>query len=605
MTFQSKRIQALTLLILLTLVAAILHAPTLKRKLGVAIPRNSDASYYLVGAESIAEFEIDKKFNKDHYPIMNQLRKVEAGDMPWYAKYFLAPYPNPSFKFGYSLTIAAFSAPFTDSFLKEVFNPVIITNLILLLLTLYLVAAILFAFTGSYGSAFLGGLFFLVDTFFVHNNYFYASHTLSGLFFMYLALAIYLYAPDLKPGRLALIAFLLVFSVLSSSHHVVMAILLGGFIFVAEAYRHGLKQSWKYILASVVGAGLPIFYIVAVEKIFDFPKVGIPGYFQQFANYKTTVKSLIDTYPITMRFIWDWRLENIYFLYIVAISAVVILLAWPAWSHILRLGARELIRQYYKLLLTLLSVGLAFLMTVFYTQPITRAVTPFSLAFWITLGGILYWSCKNSKVRLLSFALVAVIAGLQVHNFSELMQPVLKDVKNPSTEIYALDEWPVVNQNRNYFFKHLTLGPVPYENISLSIAEFVKKHDQEFAVRPDLYLRFEGSAISMYYADIRRFIPKFMPKPEQALKQEDILKDFRLIGEILELQKRGELPQGAVIRERRLLWPIEFWDQEYNYIYAYGGKIKSYLNDTIFEDLDTRSIYFFRYADLRKAAGLP
>jgi len=271
-----------------------------------------DYTYYLHGALSILDFQIEKKFNDKYQPIMAQARPIRESDMPWFAKYVLIAYPYPSFKFGFSLTAALLTAPFPQSFFMLYIPRLIFANILLSILVLILIYLIVIKLTNSRSSALIASLFFIFDVSNAHNNYNYQSHTICGIFYFLLAFYLSIQKEKISFRRFGVISFLLAFAIFSSSHVVPLSVITGFIVFSSLIHNAKMKDIFCYALSGFIGLIITPLYIIGAETFFRFKTLGLPNTMAQLANYSSTVKLLINTYPVHLRFIWDLRLFNIF-----------------------------------------------------------------------------------------------------------------------------------------------------------------------------------------------------------------------------------------------------------------------------------------------------
>ena len=605
------------LALFMALVGFAVHAPILATKLGVPVPHNSDAAFNLAGAETILEMDLLKKFNLAKYPIIAQARPITEQDMPSYAKYVLAFYPNPSFKFGYSLTAGLLTAPFSDAFFGRWLNKLLFTNLLCTMGMLALIFLIFYHYTGNYLLSLLPPTLVSLDVFLVHNNYTYHSHTLGGLVLFFLAWWLYLKWPVLTPLKMGVISLVLSYSAFSSSHHVALGFFFGALIVGFELF--GPSRILTKILlffAAVLGAALPLIYILGVEHWFHFPQIGMPTFLAQIRNYDDVVKQLAAVFPVRYRFIWDLRLWNIYFIPIVFLALVTGGILWRRHSGLIALrawfrglqksGKWSFIYRSRTILIPVLSFVLGFTLNACITLPVSRAMTPYLVCLTLGLGAFLVGQTQGRAGRGLLNAVRLICLGLFLHNYL-LNFGFLKVHKAiPENQVFYLDEDGPASRMTAEYFRLLRKPPAEFNYISKSVQQFVSEYSKSIKSAtklPDPYIMFKGISVAGYYTPMRRFTPAFVATPECLMTTSEILSNFKLVAEILTLKEQGLLVGDDFIEEKVKIWQLDLWDQEFNYLFGYQKMVSSFLGDSILNKLDTRSIYYVRLSALEKLAA--
>lgn len=569
-----------------------------------------DFTYYLHGALSIFDFEIDKKFNDKHYPIIGQTRHINKTDMPWYAKYVLIAYPNPSFKFGYSLTAALMTAPFPDKLFHYHIHRLVFVNIILIILSLALIFLIVKEITDNDIPAVIACLFFIFDVSNAHNSYWYQSHTMSGIFYLLLAYYLFIKSKNITTFKLGLISFLLVFSALSSSHTVSLAVLMGLFMYVDVCYKENILKILKYTLACIMGSSILPLYIVGVEKLFDFKALGLPTLLAQMNNYRSTIKVLLETFPIHLRFMWDLRIYNIFIIPILGITLLIVIYQKYASRNIKKSVNNihfttaitvNIInnKNYYILLFTTI---IATIVTSAYTIPVSRSMTPYTVLFGILLGIFLgkRFVSGNKIVK----GLVGSVILLLFLNFYLIFNVVSLPDYRPSNNILVINENEIVWKNVAIYFKDPASSMhdyYDYKMISKSIKEFIEIYDSGLSDKENAYIQFDAMDLVLAYTPTRRFIREFVPNKKDLITQMTYLKDFRFIAEIFNLYRKNMLSDADIIRRKKTIWNFALWDQEYNYMYGYANYVSKYFKDTPLESLSTHYVYYINYKALKNA----
>lgn len=569
-----------------------------------------DYTYYLHGALSIFDFAVEKKFNDKKYPIIGQQRRITESDMPWYAKYVLIFYPNPSFKFGYSLSAALITAPLPQSLFSYHIHRLIFVNIIFISLTIAVIFLIVKKITDNYAPAVIASLFFIFDVSNAHNSYSYQSHTMSGLFYLLFSYYLFIKNERITPFRLGLIAFLLVFALLSSSHVVPLAIFMGLFIYLYACYTGYLENKWnvlRYTVAGIIGASIWPLYIMGVEWFFNFKQLGLPTTSAQLENYRDIVNNLIQTYPVHLRFMWDLRLFNIFIIPVLFISLFIIIYQRYSSHSVERqqqktsliLAFKERItskRNYYVLFFTII---LATLVTAFYTQPISRGMTPYTILYGVLFG--IFLGKRFTKGNMLVKALVSFIVFLFFLNFYLIFKVIKLPDNKPSHKLIVVNEDDIISKNAHAFYRENRTDAYEYHMISKSIKEFVNKYDGTVTDDKNTYIEFDAMNLVNVYTPTRRFIYKFVPNKKDVVTQKNFFKDFRLLVEIFALYQKGLLSDSDIISRKKWVWDFITWDQEYNYIYGYFNYVKKYLKGTPLEQLNPGYIYYINYGAVKNA----
>lgn len=584
-----------------------------------------DFTYYLDGAISVLQTDPYEKFNNKHQPIMAS-RPVAPGTLPPHTALVAALYPFPSFKFGYSLTAAALTWPFDQALFERSIPRLSATNLALGAGVLVLIFLTLHALSGNLAVPAAACVFYIFDVFNIHNNYLYQSHTLAGIFYVLLSYFMFVRSNVISPLLFSLISNLLVFSILTSSHVVLLSAGLGGLMFLWVCLR---ERTWgqrlTYAAAGFLGAAAWPAYIRLVEIYVGFRDLGLPFFHGQFSNYSNTVSELISTYPLLERQLWDLRIWNPFIWAIVLLIAATYFIAWlrdrrspprgegPSKSWLARSWAD-------KSLLFIVAAVFSIAGTAFYSQPIVRAIVPHLFLVDMLLGVLL--GVAVLRTSRLGAAAAAIAGALLVFNYS-LYHTATKDGGTiryitappyaPGPYVWRVSEreltWKYVEQ---YFhqgaYRTIVLPHGKLGQHSMSIPEFVEFLKKRLANEvggkhlDELWVRLEPMEIIEQYSHTRRFIPKFTAIKENVVNAEALAQDFRLWNEILNLQHENRLPPGAFVSRSVFYWNPVIFDQEYNYIYGYNGGIAELARGLPLAQVDFRSIYYVRFSALEKVA---
>lgn len=583
---------------------------------------HTDATYYLDGALSILQFHAVEKFNDKHQPIMAS-KPVSASSLPAGSSVVAALYPAPSFKFGYSLTAAALTGWF-DSKLFQLFLPrLVVTNMILGGFILVLIFITLNKFFDNIMIPTAACVFYVLDVWNIHNNYAYQSHTISGVFYTLLAYYLFVRRPFVTKLSYFLIANLLVFSLLSSSHLVLFSLALGVLIAMWVWFDNPNWQvRMRYVAVGFIGAAVWPAYILFVEYYIGFGQLGIPTYAMQLTNYSGTISTLISTYPLFQRQLWDITLWNPFMpaLVVLLFGSLIFLATYEkvinGISHTGMIsGVVSFIRNGWKKKSTpfILAALFFFAGTAFYSNPIVRAIVPDLLLLDILLG-ILTGIMLAKLGRASPFIAVIAIAILSSNFllYTRLMNSGNKYLTSypPAPYVWTIDESPRLwSHIGDYYSKggKVVMPKGDFGQHSMSIDEFVSYLKKQLAGTPlgahldELWVQVTPMDIVEGYSHERRFIPEFTPLKENLANKEVIESDFRLMKELFEMAQDGRLASSAVVKSHIQVWNPVVFDQEYNYVYGYKGKIKELVKGGTLEQIDFRAVYYFNFKDIENA----
>ncbi len=560
-----------------------------------------DRTYYLHGALSIFDFEIEKKFNNKHMPIMAQTKYVKKNSMPSYAKYFLFFYPYPSFKFGYSLMSALITSFFSKGFIKNHIDRLQLANFIFVFLSSVLIYYLGRRVSQSDILAIIPCLFFLFDVSNTSNAYMYQSHTMSGIFLILTAVFISEITWISKHKKVFLIAFLLCFALVSSSHTITIGTLYGIIFFLSSFFKiNTIKEKFKYTFSAFLGFLITPSYILFCEIFFKFKELGLPRMIDQLMNYSNTVNSLISAYPLFSRFMWRIEIFNVLaYLYIV-LSILLVYKLKKKGTLGWYLSENVFIKHLF------LALVLSNIVAIFYTQPLSRAMAPFTVFYGFFAGILFTVYLKNHfKLNVYSVAVILLIIFLP-YNYLLLFKKI--DLffleKAPDGRIFTLNESDIVGRKRDYFHKYLKISKEPYRYISKDIETFYLENKDALNSNGDsskVYIKFSGSLFVELYASTRRFYPQFLPDPKSMLiNKSTIEKDFYLLLDILQTIDRSSLKRDEIIISRLEIPNFINWDQENNYIMGYLNGIKTFMGNSKLCYFDPRYDYYISLKNLIK-----
>ena len=583
-----------------------------------------DFTYYVDGAISIFQTNPYEKFNNKHQPIIPS-KPVPPGALPAGSAVVAALYPFPSFKFGYSLTAAAITWPFDHALFERSIPRMAATNDVLGALVLVLIFLTLEVLFGNLIVPSTAVLFYVLDVFNIHNNYSYQSHTLAGLFYTLLAYYLFVRKKETSPLQFFVISNLLVFSVLTSSHTVLLSMTLGLLMSVRIFLD---KKNWKdrytYGLAGLLGVLMWPGYIRFVEVFVGFKKLGMPRYHEQFVNYGHTISNLVDSFPLFQRQIWDLRIWNPFIWIIVALLAVYY---FSRMAYTIRLVQSSRFRTCVsawvvhswldKSMIFIAGAIVSVAGTAFYGLPIIRGVVPHMFLLDLLLGiliGIAVY--RESKVTIfIGIVTSACLVGNYVFytmivNDKSGNLYITSPLHAPSPYIWRVNErelmWKYVYA---YYGKagQMRLPRGQFGEQSMSPTEFIAHIQERTSDQPmgkhldEVWIQFSPMDIVDTYANTRRYIPAFTPMKENRVDGETISQDFKLINEIFGMRRDGRLKDTAIVARPILYWSPMLFDQEYNYIYGYNGKIHELLTSLPLSQIDFRAVYYVKLSEVINA----
>ena len=144
----------------------------------------------------------------------------------------------------------------------------------------------------------------------------------------------------------------------------------------------------------------------------------------------------------------------------------------------------------------------------------------------------------------------------------------------------------------------ITVGE--YGKYSMGTVELVESIEKKYNgnVPNKIKIRLEPMDIVEGYSNTRRFIPAFTKLNENLITPKIICEDYKLYCEIFQLIKNQKI---KYVMEDVLYYNPTVFDQEYNYIYGYNGKIHIYLNDLDIDEINFRKIYYIDYLEIKNA----
>ena len=313
------------------------------------------------------------------------------------------------------------------------------------------------------------------------------------------------------------------------------------------------------------------------------------------------MKSLITTYSIFERQIWDLSLWNFSFYPLLFISFIIL---WKRKNNLLKYYRENRSAADAKAIILLISAAIFIAINCFVSQPIVRAVVP-SLFFLNIIFGCLVGSVINEGPVWRGIVILVVIS--LVINFELYNTVINKNIKAltvtrlvNSRKIVQLSGQDEFWKYTHIFYKKGGNYKIPqgiYKNFSMSVSDYAKSVHNQIDSENQL-LEVNPFDLIEAYSHSRRWIPQFQPLRENIATERTIQNDFKLFFEIFELAKESKV---NIYCERVLCWNPIMFDQEYNYIYGVKGKVKPYLVGTSLEGLDFKSIYYVKISDIISA----
>lgn len=560
---------------------------------------HGDSTYYLDGAKSILEYNAYTKFNDKKQPIIGQ-KNVNYEDLPRFASQVALAYPNSSFKFGYSLTAALVTGLIPNHIFEKTVSRLVLTNFILSLFSLLLIILILGEFSDSVSIPLCVTLFYCLDTFGINNNYMYQSHTICGVFFALLASYIVLHYKKYSWSYIV-VGGCISFSALSSSHILPFDFSLASLILISIFLEK--KRISKEIIFMLVGLLIWPVYILFVEWYIDFRALGIPTFIDQYRGYASSIKSLIDTYPILQRQIWHIELWNLFIVPMVAmIASGMMICKFKFLENFKALLVKP------NFLIIIVPIIIFILITSIYSQPILRAVVPNLLIFDITLGvlvGILIDSTTISfvlaiLVLFLTFVNYAIYTKVIIFGHGKTFWTAGDILNNKSGVNEVLRDTNAIWSNVRDFFndpnRQIDSGNVGI--YSKSLKQYLQEKTpmyREACKEKSFVIEISPTDIVENYSHTRRYISAFQPNQKNLITTEVITRDFRLINELIESAASGKVELES---KKIVFWHPSFFDQEYNYVYGFNEGIKKYLKGTSLYQLDFHKLYYINLCPL-------
>jgi hypothetical protein len=213
---------------------------------------------------------------------------------------------------------------------------------------------------------------------------------------------------------------------------------------------------------------------------------------------------------------------------------------------------------------------------------------------------------------LISSVLSAVIIFLYSMNYYDFYKSISGPgysfafwQKTPSSVVRIQDK-TIIWDGIKEFHKTGGVNLVPVSNLgiySISLDEFIKKSSLQFGTLPEkipdnVWVEINPMDIVEQYSHTRRFINQFNQNKKNIVTRQNIEKDFMLFFDIFKYIDSGQLSEKSYYSLPVWHYSPTFFDQEYNYIYGYNGKIKKYLRNTPLENIEFRKLYFINLHDL-------
>jgi len=571
----------------------------------------ADNVYYLDGALSIIEYNAELKFNNKRQPIFAS-RQIEKSSFPRFASAAAILYPYSSFKYGYSLSVAVVTAIIPKALFENKIPRLAFSNFIFTLISIIAVCLILDNLSFSLWSKLFSVLIVSLDPFLIQTNYVYQSHTVCGLMYLLILMTFFTSNKfdDLSLKNAFIIGLLFSISILSSSHFIFLLVAILGIIFI-RIYNINCLSSIKIKFLLILFFGAIIFpsYILFVENYINFTENGLNTYLAQNIEYARVVGSLVDTYTLFSRKIWSYELWNQYIYFIltiiifgyVSINLNIFKFKYYSFNLTKKIDSKKY--------LILIAIIFSFIAGSIFTQPLVRALVPelfiLDILIGVALGALFYSTVFNLLICLLVLSLFSL-------NYYDFMKSTKNSgyslaiwQKGPSNTFPIEDKkiiWDgIINFHKDGGKNQVSNGSLG--TYSLDLGVFLAEMSVKFKTLPsdipdDIWIEINPMNIVEQYSHTRRFINQFNPNKKNIVTRETIEKDFRLFFDIFNYIDSGQLSEKSYYSLPVWHYSPTFFDQEYNYIYGYQGKIKKYLKNTSLENIEFRRIYYINLHDL-------
>jgi hypothetical protein len=573
------------------------------------IATGADNVYYLDGALSILEYDADKKFNDKRQPIFGS-NFIEKEKFPEYTSAIAILYPYSAFKYGYSVSVAIITAVIPKKFFEKYIPRLAFANFIFTIISILLIYRILENLSFNLWSKIFAGLLVALDPFLAQTNYAYQSHTICGIMYVLAFISIFTNKSFdmLNNSSGFFCGFLFTAAILSSSHFIFLLISLVILIFIyILKIKFKIVKKIKFIFIFLIGSSILPSYILVVENYINFKKLGLNTFLSQNLEYARVVSSLVDTYSILNRKIWNYEIWNQYFYLVVCILLINFLVN--------NIHKKNIYIDYFKNIISkkngviFLASLLSIILGSIFTQPLVRALVPELFILNVYVGAILGVSINYG---LISSVLSAVIIFLYSMNYYDFYKSISGPgysfafwQKTPSSVVRIQDK-TIIWDGIKEFHKTGGVNLVPVSNLgiySISLDEFIKKSSLQFGTLPEkipdnVWVEINPMDIVEQYSHTRRFINQFNQNKKNIVTRQNIEKDFMLFFDIFKYIDSGQLSEKSYYSLPVWHYSPTFFDQEYNYIYGYNGKIKKYLRNTPLENIEFRKLYFINLHDL-------
>ena len=491
-------------------------------------------------------------------------------------------YPFPSFKYGYSVLMAAVEYVVGDGQFNSIFIPAI-TNAILLagiFVTFYLV---LFRICNSFWIAFSSTIFLTTSPFLISTAFRYFSHTLAGIFFLLIAALLFSHRGNV--GKLSHFGVGLsgALAVLSSSHVLFIGAALG-LTYAASTMKKDIRAGSLNLAISCIGLMLPFAYIFWVESKALFDENNISTFFDSQFIYLDVVGRLINQYPLGTRSLSPDIWNGLWFVYAIPVLAalfkftktgvldkrkrpidifIVFLAFFTAHAVYNHLGSQPLIGAEVTLYLLF---GLVVVSAILYVLPTRLSILALILASAIQLPVTVYQNKMAYWDSLVVSGSPTECIGKSIHQNNLL--------------------WPAID-NYNRLMGDVSEPSGQFGKFSQSLEVAKEKRSENEWIEMD-YFCFDPMRILERYTHQRRTKKAFIhaERPENLVTMKTINEDFRLIFEALGSDCYQVIP--------RLIWfrNPSIFDQEFNYVDGVMGHLGKETN--VILPFDFRYTYVFR-----------
>ena len=484
------------------------------------IVTGADNVYYLDGALSIIEYDAYKKFNNKRQPIFGS-NYIEKEKFPEYTSEIAILYPYSAFKYGYSVSVAIITAIIPKKFFETNIPRLAFANFIFTIISILLIYRILGNLNLSFWTKIFAGLLIALDPFLAQTNYVYQSHTICGIMYILAFISIFTNKSfdTLNNSCGFFCGFLFTASILSSSHFIFLLISLVILIyFYILQIKLNNEKKFKFIFNFIIGACILPSYILVVEYYINFKKLGLNTFLSQNLEYARVVSSLVDTYSILNRKIWNYEIWNQYFYLIVCMLLINYLVKNKLKININIDYFKSIFSK--KLSLLIFASILSIILGSIFTQPLVRALVPELFILNVYIGAIIGISINYGLISSIVCAVIIFLYSINYYDFyKSISGPGYSFAfwqKIPSSVVRIQDK-TIIWEGIKEFHKNGGVKLVPVGTLgiySISLDEYIKKSSLQFGTLPEnipdnVWVEINPMDIVEQYSHTRRFINQF------------------------------------------------------------------------------------------------